>query len=290
MLKKKSTDDIVNDERVDDIFIARARGESIVLLDSGTKTIECLSDHLPPNIKAGAVVHVIGRAISTGGRMKILCDSIEPVDHFSLDGLLKPQKKDLSAMREELFNAIDSVKDEEIKALLTEIFNSEERFFVYPGSLEIHHAWRGGLIQHTLEVLNYALLAGEMHGMDRDLLVAGSLLHDIGKVLELDNGIRISREGRLLGHITLGVIYVSNRCLNMKIKEEKRDKILHIIASHYGKLEYGSPREPMFPEAFAVYHADELSAKLSRISEFVEAHKEDDFVYSVRDKRSIYLR
>jgi len=76
----------------------------------------------------------------------------------------------------------------------------------------------------------------------------------------------------------------------MKIKEEKRDKILHIIASHYGRLEYGSPREPMFPEAFAVYYADELSAKLSRISEFVEAHKEDDFAYSVRDKRNIYLR
>jgi 3'-5' exoribonuclease len=295
VLKKKSTDQISDGEMVDDIFIARARGDSIVLMDSGTGALECHSDHWPAGIRGGAVVHVIGRAVYSAGRMRILCDSIETLEHgtFTLEGLLKPPRRDPEEMRRELFSAIESVEDEETKALLNEIFGSSEmeRFFVYPGALEIHHAWTSGLLQHTLEVLKCALLAGDMNGMSRDLLTAGALLHDVGKVFELDDGIRISREGALLGHITQGIIYVSKKCDTLNMSGERRDKILHIIASHYGKLEYGSPKEPMFPEAFAVYYGDELSAKLSRIMDFVSAQDgTEDFAYSARDRRSIFLR
>jgi len=295
VLKKKSTDQISDGEMVDDIFIARARGEGIVLMDSGTRALECHSDHWPAGIRAGAVVHVTGRAVCSGGKMRILCDSIETLERgtFSLEGLLKPPRRNPEEMRRELFSAIEGVEDEETKALLNEIFGSSEmeRFFVYPGALEIHHAWTSGLLQHTLEVLKYALLAGDMNRMDRDLLTAGALLHDVGKVFELEDGIRISREGALLGHTALGMMYVSKKCDALKINEEKKDKILHIIASHYGRLEYGAPKEPMFPEAFAIYYADELSAKLSRILDFVSAQDgTEEFAYSARDRRSMYLR
>ncbi len=298
MMKKKSTDEIVNDERIDDIFIARARGDAILLMDSGERVFECYSDSFPQGIKSGAVVHVTGRAVLSGGRTKVMCDSIELLEHgsFNIEELLRAQRRDLKDMRNELSSAIEQVDDEEIKRLLKEIFNESEMesFFFYPGSLEIHHAWRGGLIQHTLEVLRYALLAGEINSinsMDRDLLIAGALLHDVGKVFELEDGIKISREGSLLGHITLGITYVAKKCDALKVKGEKKDKILHIIASHYGKVEYGSPKEPMFPEAFAIYYADELSAKLSRIFEFLSYHKGgEEFAYSPRDKHYIYLK
>jgi len=224
---------------------------------------------------------------------KVMCDSIELLEHgsFNIEELLRAQRRDLKDMRNELFSAIEQVEDEEIKELLKEIFNEAQSFFFYPGSLEIHHAWRGGLIQHTLEVLRYALLAGEINSMDRDLLIAGALLHDVGKVFELEDGIKISREGSFLGHITLGIIYVAKKCDALKIEGEKKDKILHIIASHHGKLEYGAPKEPMFPEAFAIYYADELSAKLSRIFDFASYHKDgEEFAYSPRDKHYIYLK
>jgi 3'-5' exoribonuclease len=300
LTKKRRIDEMRAGEDVDDIFVVRSRaeGSSLVLCDSGSRTIDCFGESIRGRgVKSGSVVHVIGRAVWDGGKMRILCSSIEALKagDFSVEGLLKPERRPVEQMRAELTDAIAKVSDGEMNALLSSVFDDavvRERFFVYPGALEIHHAWTSGLLQHTLEVLRYSLLAGEVNGgMNRDLLITGALLHDIGKIFELSDGLTISREGSLLGHIVLGLLYVDKKCDAVRMGGEKRDRVLHVIASHYGRLSYGSPREPMFPEAFAIYYADELSSKLSRVLDFVESHRSDaeDFAYSRRDERSIYL-
>jgi len=298
LIKKKRIEDIREGEDVDDIFVVRSKteGPSLVLCDSGSRTIDCYGESIR-GVRSGSVVHVLGRTVCDGGKMRILCSSVEVLGagEFSVEGLLKPERRPVEQMRAELTDAVAEVSDVEMKALLSDVFDDpvvRDRFFTYPGALEIHHAWKGGLLQHTLEVLRYSLLAGEVNGgMNRDLLITGALLHDIGKIFELSDGLAMSREGSLLGHIVLGLLYVDKKCDAVRMDKEKRDRVLHVIASHYGRLSYGSPREPMFPEAFAIYYADELSSKLSRILDFVESHRSDagDFAYSRRDERSIYL-
>jgi 3'-5' exoribonuclease len=202
-------------------------------------------------------------------------------------------------MYDELTRIIASIKNEQLKKLLSSIFEEvsiKEKFKTHPGGIEIHHNWIGGLLQHTLEVAKYCELSvGAYPTMNRDLLVAGCLLHDIGKLEELEVTARIkgSRRGQMHGHIVLGSIFVANEMNKLGVDEEIKDKLLHIIISHHGTNELGSPKEPMLPEAVAVYYADEMSSKLAEIIEYIEDNKlgtEDEFKYNYRKDRNIFLR
>ncbi len=131
--------------------------------------------------------------------------------------------------------------------------------------------------------------------LDKDLLITGALLHDIGKLEELVVSSRVkgSTRGQLVGHLALGLIYVSNKIDEIDgFDEELKNKVLHMITSHHGKVEYGSPKEPMFPEAVVIYYADEMSSKIAEILDFVEQSKdstEDKFSYNRRHKRNILV-
>ena len=210
------------------------------------------------------------------------------------------KEKDTEKMYAELINSISLVDNEKIKILLTNIFNDpiiSEKFKKHPGAIEIHHNWIGGLLEHTLEVLKYSQLTLQQFPMlDKDLLIAGSLLHDIGKLdeLEVTSRIKGTNKGQLTGHLILGIIYVAQRIDEIADFDKTiKDKILHILTSHHGKNEFGSPKEPMFPEALAIYYADELSSKISEMTEFIESAKEeteDDFMYSKRKSGNIFLK
>jgi 3'-5' exoribonuclease len=127
------------------------------------------------------------------------------------------------------------------------------------------------------------------------MVMAGALLHDIGKMREIEVTTRIkgTLKGQLKGHIPMGYRMLANVLEELGTDEKLADKLLHIVLSHHGYNEFGSPKEPMFPEAVAVYYADEMSSKLSSVVEFVSEEKgrtEDDFMYSRAQKRNIYLR
>lgn len=97
----------------------------------------------------------------------------------------------------------------------------------------------------------------------------------------------------MTGHIVLGSIFISNKMDELEIGDDIKDKLLHIIVSHHGKNDFGSPKEPMFPEAVAIYYADELSSKLAEIIEYIEDNKngtEDDFKYNYKKGKNIFLR
>ncbi len=251
------------------------------------------------------VVFVIGEVtLNEKGRKQISCRNLTDIKVLSSgdykeSDFIKPARKNLDLMFSTILQKINEVKNDEIKKLLYSVFNDESiisKFKEKPGGIEIHHNWVGGLMQHTLEVLDYVLLSYKhFPELNKDLLIAGALLHDIGKIEEMKITTRIkgTNEGQLLGHIILGSILVSKKCDELHISDEIKNKILHIIASHHGKLDYGSPKEPMFPEAIAIYHADELSSKVAEFVEFRENAKnetEDETMYYKRAKRNIFLR
>jgi len=128
-------------------------------------------------------------------------------------------------------------------------------------------------------------------------LISGTILHDIGKIEEMEMTSRIkgTNKGMLIGHTTLGSVLVLEKMKEMKIEEELSNKIIHMILSHHGKLEFGAAKEPMFPEAVVLHYADEMSSKVTEMLKFVEDSKEnteDDFMpkWDRNHPRNIFLR
>jgi len=285
----------------------------LILSDSSGKTLdyrywgsndEKKVRELYNSIKPDSVVHVQGKVSVYNNKLQLATNEpfvIEPLkeDEYDKSDFIKPARKDIDDMYSELKSAIDEVKNPDIKKLLENIFNEpsmEAKFKAHPGAIEIHHNWIGGLLEHTLEVLKYSLLSFDLFPvLDRDLLIAGALLHDIGKLdeLEMTSRIKGSDSGQLIGHIVLSTIFVSNKMDELGLDKELKNKLLHIIISHHGKLEYGSPKQPMFPEAVVIYYADEMSSKIAEITEFVKnsiEDTEDDFMFHWRKQHNIYLK
>ena len=257
------------------------------------------------SIKSDSVVRIQGKVSSYNDKLQLATNApfkIEVLseEQYEKEDFVKPSKKDIEKMYAELVNSIDLVDNKNIKMLLTNIFNDptiSEKFKKHPGAIEIHHNWIGGLLEHTLEVLKYSQLTlRQFPTLNKDLLIVGSLLHDIGKLdeLEVTSRIKGTNKGQLTGHLILGIISVAQRIDEIADFDKViKDKILHILTSHHGKNEYGSPKEPMFPEALAIYYADELSSKMSEMTEFIEFAKEeteDEFMYNKRKGGNIFLK
>jgi 3'-5' exoribonuclease len=321
--KKHTLDSLKEGDRVDDIFALKvrrgiqsyAKGHmfALILTDSSGKSIdykywggtdEPAVRRLYESIGEDSVVYVQGRVSSYQGRLQISTNEPDtifavPEGEYNPSDFIMGARADRDQMVKLLKTNIDSVENPDLKALLKKIFDDPdtlEKFSLHPGAIEIHHNWVGGLMQYTLEVLEYCLLSKKLFpDLDRDLLVAGSLLHDIGKLQEIAVSARIkgSRKGQLQGHIMLGHALVSKAADEQGTPEPVRDKLLHIIVSHHGRMDYGSPKAPMFSEAQAVYFADELSSKISELTEYTKWAAEstdDEFMYHKRYQRNILLR
>jgi 3'-5' exoribonuclease len=203
---------------------------------------------------------------------------------------------DLREMRQDIGKAISSVQNVHLRQLLDRIFTDEfmDQFVKAPASMWLHCNWVGGLAEHTLNVMRTCeYLSTSYPELDRDLLVAGALMHDIGKVLEYDvkTSIDVSEEGMLRGHIIIGAEMVSRACDQIEgMPDPLRLKIIHMILSSHGELEFGSPKKPQFPEAVALHFADDIDAKLEQyIAAKDKAQTEDPWIY---DKKlgHVYLR
>ncbi|TFG36062.1 MAG: HD domain-containing protein, partial [Candidatus Aminicenantes bacterium] len=139
-----------------------------------------------------------------------------------------------------------------------------ERFCACPGSQSYHHAYLGGLLEHTVAVAdNCAHVAGRYQGVDRDLLVASALLHDVGKVDELtfETGVGYTDEGRLIGHVVLGARRAREAAARAGTDATVLLRLEHAMLSHHGELECGSPKKPSTIEALLLHHVDNMDAK-----------------------------
>jgi 3'-5' exoribonuclease len=227
-------------------------------------------------VRADAFLKVKGAASGYGGRLQLRLDKLR----FAPDGEIADMSaffptsgRGAGEMLAELDGLIGSLKDPWLKrlavAMLQENLPLREALARAPAAKHLHHVYLGGLLEHTLSVARMADAAcGHYVGMNRDLAVAAALLHDIGKTAELcfDRSFGYTDEGNLLGHISMEFSWVQGAMAGMEgFPEETGRQLLHILLSHHGKLEFGSPVLPKTPEAILVHYLDDLDGKLESV-------------------------
>ncbi len=241
-------------------------------------------------IKVGDLVKARATVIDWHGKPHLSITKIRPVcdsDNISLDLFLPCSKKNVLELFEEYVDLSKQVKNQYLKKLLAKILNDEqvsEKLKKAPGGKLWHHCYLGGLLEHTINVARLSLAIAENYkNVDRDLLLAGALLHDIGKIIEFKwhGFIDYSDAGRLHGHIAIGYFLVAQSIETIKdFPLALRDELLHLVLSHQGKLEQGSPVLPMMREAFVLNCADELDAKLGAFDRIEEHENEPGKTWS----------
>lgn len=225
-----------------------------------------------------------GKVIAVIGEVALFGDAGSKRRQLELKAaprLLLPEQVDptgflprIDAPTEQVWDALDklraSIKSSRVRAAV-DLFFADDQFRVQfertPGAVNGHHAQLGGLLLHVFEVTDIArYIARTVRKADQDLVIAGALLHDIGKVEAYavnPEGFAHTSSGMLLGHVTLGALMFDRRLREsgLALTEAQRDELLHFILSHHGALEFGSPVQPMTTEAEIVHWADEASAK-----------------------------
>src|SRR5688572_11996065 len=237
---------------------------------------------------SGDFVKVQGRTDLFNGRMQLLVEKIRRVN-ADQDGNLGFREEDcvLSAPRpvaemwSELGELIMHVRDPFVRDLLQRITTQHaDKLRIWPAAQTVHHAYRGGFLEHILAVARSALTLGAAYGANQDLLTAGALLHDIGKLeeLEYDGSTRYTREGNLVGHVTLGTMMVRAATAAIPdFPEILRTQVEHLIVSHHGHKEFGAPVEPMTIEAIILSATDDLDAKINQVRQALSEDGDGEF-------------
>lgn len=190
-------------------------------------------------------------------------DKVNPGD------FLPKSSRNIEEMTSELEKRIEEVKNENLKSLIKKILSGEKyvKYKHVPAGKAWHHAYVHGLIEHTLEIVKICNLMCDIHSeLNRDLIITGAILHDFGKTEELnyETNFDYTDKGKLIGHIVIAALEIENAAKSIKnFPNDLKDQVIHLVLSHQGKLEQASPVVPKTLEAIALYHADELSAKVN---------------------------
>lgn len=232
----------------------------------------------------GDVVKIRGCCSRFDDRLQLKVDQLRLVQEGEVErtDLLPATTYDVAVLWEQLEAKVASMTNADLKLLLTTILADPAIGQAYreaPAARQLHHAWLGGLLEHVVSLLNLAdRVAAHYPLLDRDLLLTGVVLHDIGKIRELSwgTGFDYTIEGVLLGHIQMGVDIVEKAIASLPgFPDRLRTLVLHSILSHHGKLEFGSPKLPMTPEALVLNFVDDLDAKMQAVaSEFEKSARE----------------
>jgi 3'-5' exoribonuclease len=230
-------------------------------------------------------VRVRGRVDSYQGANQLLIDNIQFVQltDEQAEELLPHSRRDTGEMFAELVEILSAVQHPDLRALLDAFLADEElmaKFRRAPAAMRLHHAYLGGLLEHTLSVARLAVDAlGRYEIVNIELLLTGILLHDLGKVEELayDASLAYSQRGNLVGHLVIGLDYLDRKVRQIEAERERpfprrlRMCLEHLILAHHGAHEFGSPKLPMTGEAIALHYLDNLDAKLTAFGAEVAA-------------------
>jgi 3'-5' exoribonuclease len=279
-------------QAVEDIFVARKKqlahkkdGDAyltMMLVDRTGSIRAVLWDNVSQmneTFSEGDYVKVRGKVQQYREALQLVIHKIEKADLRLVDArdFLPSTPHDTSRMMNRLVQAINGIHDKDLAGLLEAFFSDEsfmERFRTAPAAKNMHHAYLGGLLEHTLSVVR--LLEGisnHYKGINKDLLITGGILHDIGKIHEFsyETYIDYSDQGRLLGHIAIGVELVKERLAGLPgFPEDLALLLKHMILSHHGSRELGSPEPPKTLEAIILYYVDDLDAKVTGIRDFMD--------------------
>lgn len=244
----------------------------------------------PRPMKVGGSVDI--NKYSTNMTLQIIlqkADAVGPEDDIS--SLLPSGGIDLEEYQKKLDDLIAAIKDAGLHKLVATVLSGEtyQQFLINPAGMRLHHAYVGGLLHHTVCVTQLALAMGKAIGdVDADLLMAGALLHDIGKLKEIspELGFPYTTEGRFLGHIAIGAMEIQEAGKQIpELSKDKLEQLLHIILSHHGDMEKGSPVNCKTKESFIVHYADELDANLNQ---FHKWEAKSDWEYNKMLQRYLF--
>jgi 3'-5' exoribonuclease len=226
------------------------------------------------DFERGDIVKARGSASRFDDRLQMKIDQLRNAAASEVDkaDLLPSTTYDVAELWRQLQSFVDSLTNPDLKLLLTTLLAEPDLAQAYreaPAARQLHHAWLGGLLEHVVSLLTLAdRVAPHYPILDRDLLLTGVILHDIGKVRELswEIGFEYTIEGTLLGHIQIGAALAERTMDSLpNFPPKLKTLVLHMILSHHGKLEFGSPKLPMIPEALVLNFLDDLDAKMQAV-------------------------
>lgn len=255
---------------------------NLVIADrSGEMQVRVFDDaeRISQNFSTGDFIYLQGRVQSYQGNAQMIATHIERVSPDDLDpeDFMPTSRLGFKKMETSLRNLVDTIEDEQLKALCLAALNDPvigPKYFKAPAARSMHHSYMHGLLEHTLSMAKLAdLVCTHYKNLDRSMLLTGIVFHDIGKIFELnfDMAIDYSDSGKLLGHINMGMMLVEQMAEKVPgFTVEKKRLLEHIILSHHGTREYGSPVIPATVEANIIHHLDNLDAKVNAILGFAE--------------------
>lgn len=250
---------------------------SLTLQDKTGSVGAVMWDNVAAAIKEvgeGSFVQVVGKIGQYNDRPQITVEYLKPVDAAAVNpaDYLPATGQDIDAMWKAFMAEVDNIGNLSLRRLILSIFEDESmaaRFRRAPAAKGNHHNVIGGLLEHTLSMITLCAKVADHYPqvLDRDLLVAGGILHDLAKVDELtyERQFDYSDEGRLLGHIVMGANDLDRRMRALEFPDKLRIKVLHLIISHHGEEQFGSPRKPMTAEAIALHHIDMIDSRMEMV-------------------------
>lgn len=233
----------------------------------------------------GEFVAVQGKGNLFNNRIEVIVDRIRrviPEDAgrgFREEECILCAPRPIDEMWAELTGRVESIERPEVRDLIGRVVERyTERLRIWPAARQVHHAYRSGLLEHILKIMDVAVFLAGQYGASRDMVIAGALLHDIGKLQELsyDVAVNYSVEGNLIGHIVIGAGMLRDEIREMPdFPHDLAIQLEHLILSHHGARELGSPVEPRTLDAFILAAADDLDAKLHQVRRHIADDSSD---------------
>lgn len=257
----------------------------------GAKIWDC--DRFDLDFEVGDVVRVEGVAEQYRGNPQIRVRKISKcaAEEYDLRDYLPRSERDSEEMYAGLLARVRRSPEGPIRRLLLSVLEDPaiaEKFRLAPAATVLHHAYLGGLLEHVVSLVGLGdRICDHYPSLDRELVLAGLVLHDLGKIEELSFGreFRYTTRGQLIGHISIGMELVRDKIRALPdFPPALGDQIEHIILSHHGQFEFGSPKQPLFPEALAVHYLDDLDSKLAAMRAQYEAEKDRPGEWTTRNR------
>ena len=283
-------------EKIDDVFVVTEKqlrpnknGNLYLMmrLSDRTGTVSAMmwnaNDRTGRDFDSGDFVRIEGTTQHYNGSMQIIVNHVEPAEPgiVNEEELLQVDQQQSEKLMGRLADLLRAISDVNLQ-FLGEAFLVDEKlmrdFKAAPAGIKAHHAYQGGLLEHVVSLMELAVhVADHYEEVDKDLLVIGAFLHDIGKVRELsfDRGLGYSDEGQLIGHLTIGIemldekIAEAEKLSGEKFPHETALRLKHMIQSHHGEPAFGSPKVPMTFEALALRNLDEMDSKISTFRQII---------------------
>ncbi len=240
--------------------------------------------------EVGDYAQVFGKAQVFQGNLQIIAKKLvhAPEDAYNQDDYVKQAEIDITKLVRRLKQLVETIKTPSLRNLADCLLVDNEfmtRFCDAPAGVKNHHAYKGGLLEHTLSVMELADKTAALYPiLNRDLLLTGALVHDISKIDEIrfDVEITYSDEGQLLGHLVMGVeklnekIAESERLSGEPMSDYLKTQLKHLIISHHGEYEFGSPKLPMTLEAITLHHLDCMDSKIVGFAQLIQEDLNED--------------